>query len=49
MQEVVGSNPIEGKIRCSQFTQFNRVKCATLFCQTNIKLKLLKLIKNIDF
>ena len=45
MQEVVGSNPTEGKIRFSQFTQFNRVECEKLFCKTNLKLKVLKLIK----
>ena len=36
---------IEGKIRFSQFTLFNRVECEKLFCKTNIKLKLLKLNK----
>ena len=41
MQEVVGSNPTEGKIRFSQFTLFYRVECEKLFCKTNIKLKLL--------
>ena len=41
-QEVVGSNPTEGKIRFSQFTLFYRVE---LFSKTNIKLKLLKLKK----
>ena len=45
MQEVVGSNPTEGKIRFSQFTLFNRVECEKLFCKTNLKLKVLKLIK----
>ena len=44
-QEVVGSNSTEGKIRFSQFTLFYRVECEKLFCKTNIKLKLLKLIK----
>ena len=47
MQEVVGSNPIEGKI-CflfSQITLFYRVECEQLFCKTNLKLKVLKLIK----
>ena len=47
MQEVVGSNLIEGKIRFSQFTLFYRVECEKLFCKTNIKLKVLKLNKNI--
>ena len=45
MQEVVGSNPIEGKICFSQFTLFYRVKCEKMFCKTNLKLKLLKLNK----
>ena len=47
MQEVVGSNPTEGKIRFSQFTLFNRVRveCEKLFCKTNLKLKVFKLIK----
>ena len=45
MQEVVGSNPTEGKIRCSQFIVFCRAECEKLFCKTNIQLKLLKLIK----
>ena len=45
MQEVVGSNPTEGKIRFSQFTLFNRVECEKLFCKTNLKLKVFKLIK----
>ena len=45
MQEVVGSNPTEGKIRFSQFTLFYRVECERLFCKTNLKLKVLKLIK----
>ena len=45
MQEVVGSNPTEGKIRFSQFTLFYRVECEKLFCKTNIKRKLLKLLK----
>ena len=45
MQKVVGSNLIEGKIRFSQFTLFNRVECEKLFCKTNIKLKVLKLNK----
>ena len=45
MQEVVGSNPTEGKIRFSQFTLLNRVECEKLFCKTNLKLKVLKLIK----
>ena len=45
MQEVVGSNPTEGKIRISQFTLFYRVECKKLFCKTNIKLKVLKLNK----
>ena len=39
MQEVVGSNPIEGKICFSQFTLFCRVECEELFCKTNLKLK----------
>ena len=43
MQEVVGSNPTEGKIRFSYFTLFYRVECEKLFCKTNIKLKVLKL------
>ena len=45
IQEVVGSNPTDGKIRFSQFTLFNRVECEKLFCKTNLKLKVLKLIK----
>ena len=45
MQEVVGSNPTEGKIRFLQFTLFNRVECEKLFCKTNLKLKVLKFIK----
>ena len=43
MQEVVGSNPTEGKICFSQFTLFYRMECEKLFCKTNIKLKVLKL------
>ena len=46
MQEVVGSNPTEGKIPFSQFTLFNRVECEKLFCKTNLKLKVLKINKN---
>ena len=45
MQEVVGSNPTEGKIRFTQFTLFCIVECEKLFCKTNIKLKVLKLNK----
>ena len=45
MQEVVGSNPTEGKICFSQFTLFYRVECEKLFRKTNIKLKSIKLIK----
>ena len=45
MQEVVGSNPTEGKIRFSQFTLFYRVEYEKLFSKTNLKLKVLKLIK----
>ena len=45
MQEVVGSNPTGGKICFSQFTLFYRVECEKLFCKTNLKLKVLKLIK----
>ena len=45
MQEVVRSNPTEGKICFSQFTLFYRVECEKLFCKTNIKLKVLKLNK----
>ena len=45
MQEVVGSNPTEGKICCSQFTLFYRMECKKLFCKTKIKLKVLKLNK----
>ena len=45
MQEVVGSNPTDGKICFSQFTLFYRVECEKLFCKTNIKLKVLKLNK----
>ena len=45
MQEVVGSNPTEGRIRFSQFTLFNGVECEKLFCKTTLKLKILKLIK----
>ena len=32
MQEIVGSNPTDGKIRVSQFTLFTRVECEKLFC-----------------
>ena len=46
MQEVVGSNPTEGKICFSQFTPFYEVECEKLFCKTNLKLKIIKLIKN---
>ena len=45
MHEVVGLNPTEGKICFSQFTLFNRVECEKLFCKTNLKLKVVKLIK----
>ena len=45
MQEVVGSNPTEGKISFSLFTLVNRVECEKLFCKTNLKLKVLELIK----
>ena len=45
MQEVVGSNPTEDKIRFSQFTLFYIVEYEKLFCKTNIKLKVLKLNK----
>ena len=45
MQEVVGSNPTEGKNFFSQFTLFYRVEYENLFCKTNIKLKVLKLNK----
>ena len=46
MQEVVGSNPTEGKIRFAQFTLFKRVECEKLFCKTNLKLiNVFKLIK----
>ena len=45
MQEVVGSNPTEGKICFSQFTPFYEVECEKLFCKTNLKLKCIKLIK----
>ena len=45
MQEVVGSNPTEGKIRFSQFTLFYRVECEKLFCKTNLKLKSIKINK----
>ena len=45
IQEVVGSNPTEGKICFSQFTLFYRMECEKLFCKTNLKLKVLKLIK----
>ena len=45
MQEVVGSNPTEGKLRFSQFTLFYRVECEKLFCKTNLKLNVLKLNK----
>ena len=37
--------PTEGKICFSQFTLFYRVECEKLFCKTNLKLKVLKLIK----
>ena len=42
MQEVVGSNPTEGKICFSQFTPFYEVECEKLFCKTNLKLKIIK-------
>ena len=45
MQEVVGSNPTDGKIYFSQFTLFYEVESENLFCKTNLKLKLFKLIK----
>ena len=45
MQEVMSSNPTERKIRLSQFTLFNRVECEKLFCKTDLKLKVFKLIK----
>ena len=45
MQEVVGSNPTEGKICFSQFILFYRVECKKLFCKTNLKLSL-KINKN---
>ena len=35
----------QGKIRFSQFTLFYKVECEKLFCKTNLKLKVLKLIK----
>ena len=44
MQEVVGSNPTEGKICFSKITLFYRVECEK-FCKTNLKLKVLKLIQ----
>ena len=44
-QKVVGSNPTEGKIRFSQFTLFYIVECKNLFCKTNLKLKVFKLMK----
>ena len=47
MQEVVSSNPTEGNICFSQFTLFYRVECKKLFCKTNLKLKVLKLIKTV--
>ena len=47
MQEVVGSNPTEGKICFSLFTLF-RVECEELFCKTNIKLQILDLIMTWD-
>ena len=45
IKTLVGSNPTEGKIRFSQITLFYRVECENLFCKTNLKLKVLKLIK----
>ena len=45
MQEVVGSNPTESKICFSQFILFYRVECEKLFCKTNLKLKVLKLMQ----
>ena len=45
MQEIVGSNPTEGKFRFSQITLFNKLECEKLFCKTNLKLKVLKLKK----
>ena len=45
IQEVVSSNPTEGKICFSQFTLFYTVEWEKLFCKTNLKLKVLKLIK----
>ena len=49
IQEVVGSNPTEGKICFSQFTLFYRVESEKLFCKTNLKLKVLKINKNKNF
>ena len=45
MQEVVGSNPNEGKICFSQLTPFYGVECEKIFCKTNLKRKCIKLIK----
>ena len=48
MQEVVGSNPIAGKICFSHFTLF-RAKCEELFCKTNIKIIKISLLVRINF
>ena len=40
-----GFEPHRGQNLFSQFTLFNRVECEKLFCKTNLKLKVLKLIK----
>ena len=46
MQEVVGSNPTEGKICFSHFTPFYEVECEELFCKTNLKQKCIEINKN---
>ena len=39
------SIPTEGKICFSQFTPFYEVECEKLFCKTNLKLNIVKIIK----
>ena len=47
MQEVVGSNPTEGKICFSQFTLFYSVECKKLICKTNLKLIKTKILASL--
>ena len=46
VQEVVGSNPTEGKICFSHFTPFYEVEWEELFCKTNLKQKCIEINKN---